>query len=159
MRLSLIICSLNVLSLTTGFPLEEENNCELLKYVNTDDSWSNIFNNVITSLEESINRASHSENCASHVEFLQSCLDRAKSLFSPKEKMQFVVEFIDYQKVHTKNEPARTYTYLEKTLINLFHKTVDKLRILSGRLIGFAEKIEEKLGRTIDRQNKFLFGN
>jgi len=143
----------------TGFPLEEENNCELLEYVNTDDSWSNIFNNVITSLEESINRASDSENCASHVEFFQSCLDRAKSIFSPKEKMQFVVEFIDYQKMHTKNELARTQTYLEKSMINLFHKTVDKLRLLSGKIIRFSEKMEEKLGRTIDRQNKFFFGN
>jgi len=95
----------------------------------------------------------------SHVEFLQSCLERAKSIFSPKEKMQFVVEFIDYQKMHTKNELARTHTYLEKTMINLFHKTVDKLRLLSGKIIRFSEKMEEKLGRTIDRQNKFLFGN
>ncbi|XP_016961821.2 uncharacterized protein LOC108032507 [Drosophila biarmipes] len=159
MRLFLTICSLNVLSLITGLPLEEENNCEFLKPVNTDDSWSNMFDNVIESLEEAISRASQSENCASQVEFLQSSLDRAENISAPEEKMEYVVKFIDQQAVHMKKEPERTHSYLGKSVINLFQKTVAKLTQLSRKIISVSETIDEKLSMAIGGKRKYLFGN
>ncbi|XP_043662881.1 uncharacterized protein LOC122626623 [Drosophila teissieri] len=158
MRFSGILISLNLLCLSIGFPLEQGNDCELLEHVDTDDSWSNIFHNVRRSLEEAIKRASNMEKCTSQVEFLQSCLDRANKLNSPKEQMQYVMEFIDYQEMHSKNEPTRTNTYFGKSMIHLFKKTVDKLTQLSRKLIKVSEKIDQRLGKTIDKSKKLLFG-
>ncbi|XP_033173022.1 uncharacterized protein LOC117150306 [Drosophila mauritiana] len=158
MRFSVIILSLNLLSFSSGFPMEQGNDCELLEYVDTDDSWSNIFDNVRRSLEDAIKRASNLEKCHSQVEFLQSCLDRANSVTSPKEQMQYVVEFIGYQEMHSKNESTRTNTYFGKNMIHLFKKTVDKLTQLSRKLIKVSEKIDERLGKTIDKSKKLLFG-
>ncbi|KMY88942.1 uncharacterized protein LOC27207329 [Drosophila simulans] len=158
MRFSVIILSLNLLSFCRGFPMEQGNGCELLEHVDTDDSWSNIFDNVRRSLEDAIKRASNLEKCNSQVEFLQSCLDRANRVTSPKEQMQYVVEFIGYQEMHSKNEPTRTNTYFGKNMIHLFKKTVDKLTQLSRKLIKVSEKIDERLGKTIDKSRKLLFG-
>jgi len=138
--------------------MEQGNDCELLEHVDTDDSWSNIFDNVRRSLEDAIKRASNSEKCKSQVEFLQSCLDRANRVNSPKEQMQYVVEFIGYQEMHSKNEPTRTNTYFGKNMIHLFKKTVDKLTQLSKKLIKVSEKIDERLSKTIDKSRKLLFG-
>uniref|UniRef100_A0A6P4E241 Uncharacterized protein LOC108038221 n=1 Tax=Drosophila rhopaloa TaxID=1041015 RepID=A0A6P4E241_DRORH len=159
MRSCFIFISLTLLSLTSGFPSELGNNCELLEHVATDDTWKNIFNNVKKSLEDAIKRGSYSEKCASHVEFLQSCLDRATSISSPKEQMQYVLEFIDYQKMHTKREPTRTHTFLGKNVIHLFRRTVDKLTQLSRKLINVSEKIDDRLGKTIFKSKQFLFGH
>ncbi|KQS70742.1 uncharacterized protein LOC26526116 [Drosophila erecta] len=158
MRFSGILISLNLLSLSSGFPVEQGNDCELLEHVDTNDSWSNIFFNVRRSLEDAIKRASNMEKCSSQVEFLQSCLDRANRITSPKEQMQYVMEFIDYQEKHSGIEPTRTNTYFGKNMIHLFKKTVDKLTQLSRRLIKVSEKIDERLGKTIDKSKKLLFG-
>nr|XP_044250903.1 uncharacterized protein LOC108058305 [Drosophila takahashii] len=159
MRYSLIIILLIVLSITSGLPSELGNNCELLEYVNTDDTWSNIFHNVKRSLEDAISRASNSQKCASYAEFLQSCLDRATKISSPEEQMQYVLEFISYQDMHTENKPTSTHTYLGKNMINLFKNTVDKLTQLSRKMIKVSEKIDERLGKTFERSKKLLFGN
>ncbi|XP_052853865.1 uncharacterized protein LOC128263160 [Drosophila gunungcola] len=159
MRFCFIFISLTLLSLVSGFPSELENNCELLEHVDTDDSWLNIFNNIRKSLEDAISRASYSEKCASQVEFLQSCLDRAKTISSTKEQMQYVLEFIEYQEMHAKREPTRTHTYLGKNMIHLFKRTLDKLTHLSRKLINVSEKLDDRFSKTIFRSRQYLFGH